>query len=63
MDMEVQFVLPESEYQTVKEMFGIAADVDIEDAINEISGTEFAEELCDAFNSTIKVIDRHVWMN
>jgi hypothetical protein len=63
MDMEVQFVLPESEYQTVKEMFGIAADVDIEDAINKISGTEFAEELCDAFNSTIKVIDRHVWMN
>jgi hypothetical protein len=63
MDMEVQFVLPESEYQTVKEMFGIAADVAIEDAINKISGTEFAEELCDAFNSTIKVIDRHVWMN
>jgi len=63
MDMEVQFVLPESEYSVVKEMFGIAADVDIEDAINEISGTEFAEELCDAFNSTIKVIDRHVWMN
>jgi hypothetical protein len=63
MDMEVQFVLPESEYPVLKEMFGITADVDIEDAINEISGTEFAEELCDAFNSTIKVIDRHVWMN
>jgi hypothetical protein len=63
MDMEVQFVVPESEFLNLKQLFGIAADVDIEDAINEISGTERAEELCDAFNSTIKVVDRSVWMN
>ncbi len=63
MDMEIQFVLPESEFPKINEMFGIAADVEIEDAINEISGTEFAEELCDAFNSSIKVVDRFVWMN
>ena len=63
MDMEVQLVMPESEYSTMKAMFGIEADVDIEDAINEISGTEFAEEFCDALNSTIKVVDRFVWMN
>jgi hypothetical protein len=63
MDMEVQFVMPESEYLKMKEMFGIESDVDIEDAINEISGTEFAEELCDALNSTIKVVDRFVWMD
>jgi hypothetical protein len=63
MDMEVQFVMPESEYLKMKEMFGIESDVDIEDAINEISGTEFAEELCDALNSTITVVDRFVWMN
>jgi hypothetical protein len=47
----------------MRAMFGIAEDVEIEDALEEISGTEFAEKLCDAFNSTIKVIDRHVWMN
>jgi hypothetical protein len=63
MDMEVQFVMPESEYLKMKEMFGIEADVDIEDAINEISGTEFAEKLCDALNSTITVVDRNVWIN
>jgi hypothetical protein len=63
MDMEVQFVMPESEYLKMKEMLGIAPDVDIEDAINEISGTESAEELCDALNSTIAVVDRFVWMN
>jgi hypothetical protein len=63
MDMEVQFVMPESEYSVMKAMFGIAADVEIEDAINQLSGTEFADELCDAFNSTIKVVDRFVWMN
>lgn len=63
MDMEVQFVVPESEFLNLKQLFGIAVDVDIEDAINEISGTERAEELCDAFNSTIKVVDRFVWMN
>ncbi len=63
MDMEVQFVMPESEYPTMKAMFGIEADVDIEDALNEISGTEFAEEFCDALNSTIKVVDKFVWMN
>ena len=63
MDMEVQFVMPESEYPVMRAMFGISEDVEIEDALEEISGTEFAEELCDAFNSTIKVVDRHVWMN
>ena len=63
MDMEVQFVMPESEYSVMKEMFGIEADLEIEDAINQISGTEFAEEFCDALNSTIKVVDRFVWMN
>jgi hypothetical protein len=63
MDMEIQFVMPESEFPKINVMFGIAADVEIEDAINEISGTEFAEELCDAFNSSIKVVDRFVWMN
>ncbi len=63
MDMEIQFVMPESEFPKINEMFGIAADIEIEDAINEISGTEFAEELCDAFNSSIKVVDRFVWMN
>jgi hypothetical protein len=63
MDMEVQLVMPESEFPTMKAMFGIAADVDIEDALNEISGTGFAEEFYDALNSTIKVVDKFVWMN
>jgi hypothetical protein len=43
--------------------FGIAADVDIKDALNEISGTGLAKEFCDALNSTIKVVDKFVWMN
>ena len=44
-------------------MFGIADDVDIEDAINQISGAEFAEAFCNALNSTIKVVGKFVWMN
>jgi hypothetical protein len=63
MDVEVQFVMPESEYLKVKEMFRIAADVEIEDVLEQVSGTEFAEEFRDALNSTIKVVDRFVWMN
>jgi hypothetical protein len=63
MDMEVQFVMPESEYLKMKEMFGLDPDLEIGAALDEISGTEFAEELCDDLNSTIKVVDKFVWMN
>jgi hypothetical protein len=62
MDMEIQFMIPESEYQNVKELFNIDADVDIEDAIEQISGSKFADEFCDSLNSTIKVVDRNVWI-
>lgn len=63
MDMEIQFVVPESEYGNLKELFDIADDVDIEDAIEQLSGSERAEEFCDALNTTIKVVDRLVWMS
>ena len=62
MDMEIQFMIPESEYQNVKELFNIAADVDIDDAIEQISGSKFADDFCDSLNSTIKVVDRNVWI-
>lgn len=62
MDMEIQFMIPESEYQNVKELFNITADVEIEDAIEQISGSEFADDFCDSLNSLIKVVDRNVWI-
>jgi hypothetical protein len=63
MDMEIQFIIPESEYPKVKELFGIDADVDISDAIEEISGSSLADDFCDSLNSDIKVVNRSVWIS
>jgi hypothetical protein len=63
MDMEIQFMIPESEYQIVKELFNIDADVDIFDAIEEISGSALADDFCDSLNSEIKVVNRSVWIS
>jgi hypothetical protein len=63
MDMEIQFIIPESEYPKVKELFGIDADVDISDAIEEISGSALADDFCDSLNSDIKVVSRSVWIS
>jgi hypothetical protein len=62
MDMEIQFMIPESEYQKVKELFGIDANVDIFDAIEEISGSALADDFCESLNSDIKVVNRSVWI-
>lgn len=61
-DLEVQFTMPESEYDKVYEMFGLLDMASIEDALRHISETGRGDELAEALEKDIQVIDKFVWI-
>ena len=62
-DMEVQFIMPHSEYYKVYEQFEIDATTPMENAIAIISDSGRGDQLVEALNEQIEVEDKFLWMN
>lgn len=63
MDMEVQFIMPHDQYYKVYEQFELDATTPMENAIQMISDSGRGQDLVDALNGSIEVIDKFVWMS
>lgn len=63
MDSELQFTVPKSEFPKIYAMFEIDPVNEIDDAIQEISDSGRGLELSQAFEDSIQVMDKFVWMN
>lgn len=63
MSTEVQFTVPGSEFGKIYELFEIDPSTDIADAIQEISNSGRGLQLWEAFEDTIQVVDKHVWLS
>jgi ATP phosphoribosyltransferase len=55
--------VPGSEFGKIYELFEIDPSTDIADAIQEISDSGRGLQLWEAFEDTIQVVDKHVWMS
>lgn len=62
-DSEVQFTVPESEFPKIYAMFKIDPATDIGDAIQEISDSGQGLDLSEAFEDSIEVRNKFVWIS